>query len=123
MTKLSDKDILASLCSLPKNLPSDHLHLIAQGKIPEDLYVPSNLAVLLQGRSRFARKGITVELSSSRFDPGWCGTMVMEIANVGSTNFNLFPNLPICAITFEALSSPASIPYFAKQDAAFRGQQ
>lgn len=95
--------------------------LIAPTK--ERLYVPTNLVVMLQGRSRFARKGITVELSSSRFDPGWCGTLVMEIANMGPACFNLFPGLPLCAITFERLSSTVLVPYFAKKNASFRGQQ
>lgn len=89
----------------------------------ERVHVPTNLVMKLGGRSTYARKGITIELSSDRFDPGWCGVAVMEIANVGQAAFNLFPGLPLCCVTFEQLSSHVAVPYFAKKNAAFRGQQ
>lgn len=95
--------------------------LIAPTK--ERIHVPTNLVMRLGGRSTYARKGITIELSSDRFDPGWCGVAVMEIANVGQAAFNLFPGLPLCCVVFEQLSSHVAVPYFAKKNAAFRGQQ
>ena len=90
----------------------------------ECLYVPTDLVAWLEGRSRFARRGVTVHFSSNRFDPGWCGVMVMEIHNLSAAAVNLYPGLPIAAATFEQVGPlPVETPYFAKKTARFRGQR
>ena len=89
----------------------------------ERIYIPTDLVMYVEGRSRFARKGITAHISSPRFDPGWCGPAVLEIANEGLSGFNIYPGLEFATMTLDQLTSKVDVPYFAKRSAKFRGQQ
>ncbi|MFA5134130.1 MAG: dCTP deaminase [Patescibacteria group bacterium] len=84
--------------------------------------VPYNLEANLDGRSCFARKGITTHITSSRFDAGFCGFLTLEVKNGGSCNFNLIPGMRIASLSFNQLSSEVSIPYLKKKRAKFSGQ-
>lgn len=84
--------------------------------------IPYDLEANLDGRSCFARKGITTHITSSRFDAGFCGFLTLEVKNGGSCNFNLVPGMRIASLSFHELSSVVSIPYLKKKSAKFSGQ-
>ena len=84
--------------------------------------IPYNLEANLDGRSCFARKGITTHITSSRFDAGFCGFLTLEVKNGGSCNLNLVPEMRIASLSFHELSSEVSIPYLKKKGAKFSGQ-
>jgi len=52
-------------------------------KTLEFVYMPRHLAGLIEGRSGFARLGISIHLTAPKIDPGFEGTIALEIANHG----------------------------------------
>ena len=47
----------------------------------------------------------------------------MELGNMGRMPVALYPNMRICSMTFEELSSPALVPYSKKKSAKYAGQK
>jgi dCTP deaminase len=66
----------------------------------ERIKLPSNIMGLLSGRSRFARAGLMVHISSNIVHPGSNNHQVLEIANLGRHILHLYPGIRICQIVF-----------------------
>lgn len=88
----------------------------------ESFTLPDDLLARLEGRSSLGRLGIVVHSTASIFEPGFSGTVVMELGNQGRMPVALYPGMRVCALTFEKLSSPAQIPYSKKKTAKYMGQ-
>ncbi len=85
--------------------------------------VPYDLQMQIGGRSKIARSGVSVHVSSPVFHPGWCGHPTLEVKNDGLFAFNLYPGLQFAPVHFIQLSSPAERPYLKKPGAQFSGQR
>ena len=72
----------------------------------ETIRMPFHLCGWIQGRSRFARLGLLVHISSSLIQPGVENKQVLEIVNLSPTRLSLSAGLPVCQVVFERLSSP-----------------
>jgi len=88
----------------------------------ESFTLPSDLLARLEGRSSLGRLGIVVHSTASVFDPGWNGVAVLELGNLGRMPVALYPGMRICALTFEELKHPATIPYDRKKSAKYSHQ-
>lgn len=88
----------------------------------EHFTLPDNLVARLEGRSSLGRLGIVVHSTASVFEPGWRGKVVMELGNMGRMPVALYPGMRVCALTFEQLTTPASIPYNKKKSAKYVDQ-
>ena len=89
----------------------------------ESITIPPDLMGRLEGRSSLGRLGLVVHSTASIFDPGWDGKPVLELGNLGRMAIKLTVGMRICAMTFEELSSPSSIPYTSKKFAKYKFQQ
>ena len=89
----------------------------------EHVKIPADLMGRLEGRSSLGRLGLVVHSTASIFDPGWDGKPVLELGNLGRMAIKLTVGMRICAMTFEELSSPSSIPYTSKKFAKYKFQQ
>lgn len=89
----------------------------------EWLELADDVVAELHGRSSIARLGIIVHGTSSLFDPGWTGRVVLELHNVGPMPIKLHPGMRICALTFEQVSSPVEVPYRLKKHNKYAGQE
>ena len=89
----------------------------------ENLKLSDDLLGRLEGRSSLGRIGIIVHSTASRFDPGWDGTPVLELGNIGVLPVALYPRMKICAFTFEDLSSPSDDPYVKRKNAKYTDQK
>ena len=49
----------------------------------ERVALPNDLMGLVEGRSSWARVGLSVHLTAPKIDPGFNGTITLEIANMG----------------------------------------
>ena len=49
----------------------------------ESVTIPNDLVGLVEGRSSFARIGVTIHLTAPKIDPGFSGTITLEMANFG----------------------------------------
>lgn len=89
----------------------------------ESLKIADDLLGRLEGRSSLGRIGIIVHSTAARFDPGWDGTPVLELGNIGVLPVALYPGMKICSFTFEELSSPSDNPYNKRSNAKYANQK
>ena len=89
----------------------------------ENLKLSDDLLGRLEGRSSLGRIGIIVHSTAARFDPGWDGTPVLELGNIGVLPVALYPKMKICSFTFEQLSSPSENPYAKRKNAKYTNQK
>ncbi|MFT6154777.1 MAG: dCTP deaminase [Bermanella sp.] len=93
------------------------------GSTLESVEIPDDLVGWLDGRSSLARLGLMVHVTAGRIDPGWKGQVVLEFYNLGKMPLALKPEMIICALSFETLSSPAKRPYLSRENAKYKNQQ
>jgi dCTP deaminase len=93
------------------------------GSTLESVEIPDDLVGWLDGRSSLARLGLMVHVTAGRIDPGWKGQVVLEFYNLGKMPLALRPEMIICALSFETLSSPAQRPYRLRENAKYKNQQ
>ena len=96
---------------------------LALGATQESVTIGDDLVGWLDGRSSLARLGLMVHVTAHRVDPGWSGELVLEFFNAGKLPLALRPGMPIAAISFESLSSPALRPYNKRNSARYQNQQ
>lgn len=71
----------------------------------EKIKMPKHLCGFIEGRSRFARMGLMVHVSSGLIQPGVENKQVLEIVNLSPSEVTLTPGLRICQVVFEQLTS------------------
>ena len=74
---------------------------LVQGITRENLTLPDFLSGRIEGRSRFARLGLLIHLSSGFIQPGSTGKVVLEILNVSPLPLALHPGTAICQVILE----------------------
>ncbi len=91
----------------------------------ERVKLPNNLIALVEGRSTYARLGLSMHQTAPWIQPGWSGPIVLEIKNHGPMRVELTPLLDSpCQLTFFQLTSalPPELAYGAKPTDAFANQ-
>ena len=81
---------------------------VVLGITQEKVTLASNIAGWLEGRSRFARVGLMVHISSPFMQPGINNREVLEIANLSATPLTIFPGTKICQFVFEYCQGKAA---------------
>ena len=76
----------------------------------EYVRVSDDIVLRVEGKSTLARMGILVH-TAGYVDPGYEGTITLEISNQSNLPVALYPDMYICQIAVEYLSSPAEMPY------------
>ncbi len=92
------------------------------GVTQEQITVPDDLVVRVEGRSSLGRLGIIVHSTAGFVDPGFTGTITLEISNLNRLPVALYPGMRVCQIAFEQMSSPAEMPYHKKPGSKYQGQ-
>lgn len=77
----------------------------------ETIALPADLIGRIEGRSSWARMGLTVHITAGFLDPGFSGQVTLELANLGPYTLHLEAGLSVAQIAFEQLDSPAERPY------------
>jgi dCTP deaminase len=91
----------------------------------EKVSVPTNLIAMIEGRSSYARCGLTVHQTAPFLQPGFSGRITLEIRNGGSLNISLIPIVEMpCQIAFLRLTSrvPDEQAYGARPTDSFQNQ-
>ena len=81
------------------------------GRTHELVEIPDDIVSRIEGKSSLGRLGLVVHATAGFVDPGFKGTLTLEIANFNSVPIVLRPGLPICQLSFMALDRPAERPY------------
>ncbi len=92
------------------------------GATLETITLPDDLAGRLEGKSSLGRLGIVIHSTAGKVDPGFNGRLVLEITNIGTLPIMLYPNMRVCQLLFEQLSSPTSKKYTDRADAKYKVQ-
>ena len=61
--------------------------------------------------SSLGRLGLIVHATAGFCDPGWKGTLTLELNNLTRVPIKLYPGLPIAQLSFMTLDAPARRPY------------
>ncbi len=109
------------------NVPKGEAYLVQPGEFvlgvtAEIVTVPDDLVVRVEGRSSLGRLGIIVHSTAGFVDPGFSGTITLEISNLNRMPIALYPGMRICQIAFEMMSSTAETPYYRKPHSKYQGQ-
>lgn len=81
------------------------------GKTLEKITMPSMLMGKLEGRSRYARMGLSVHITSAVVQPGSDNHQVLEIVNFAPFPILLHAGMRVSQVIFHELKSPTSRPY------------
>ena len=81
---------------------------LVEGVTRENIALSPALSARIEGRSRFARLGLLVHLSSGFMQPGSTGKVVLEILNVSPFPLALHPGTVICQIIIEEAKDAAA---------------
>ena len=71
------------------------------GITKEKVTFPPDIAGRIEGRSRFARIGLAIHITSGFIHPGVSNFQVLEISNMSPNELVLMPGLKICQIVLE----------------------
>ena len=89
----------------------------------ERVGLPDDLVARLEGRSSLGRLGLMIHSTAGYVDPGWEGTLTLELSNVANLPIKLYDGMKIGQISFQRLSSPAEVAYGdARIGSRYRGQ-
>ena len=91
----------------------------------ESITVPTDLIALVEGRSTYARVGLSMHQTAPWIQPGWSGSIVLEIMNNGPLSVELAPIIDRpCQLTFFQLTSdlPGHLAYGGKAGDAYTDQ-
>jgi dCTP deaminase len=83
----------------------------ALGRTEEWVELPDDIVARIEGKSSLGRLGLIVHATAGFCDPGWKGTLTLELANLTRVPILLRPGLPIAQLSFMTLDRPAERPY------------
>ncbi|MBU0592018.1 dCTP deaminase [Candidatus Micrarchaeota archaeon] len=80
-------------------------------KTVEMVTLPADIMGKLEGRSRFARMGLVIHITSALVQPGSNNHQVLEIVNLAPFPVKLHAGMRISQMVLEKLESPTTKPY------------
>jgi len=92
----------------------------------EKITIPRNLIALVEGRSTYARVGLSMHQTAPWIQPGWSGPIVLEIMNNGPNTVELTPLIDRpCQLTFFQLTSELEeeVAYGARPGDVYKDQK
>jgi dCTP deaminase len=81
------------------------------GRTQEHVELPDDIVARIEGKSSLGRLGLIVHATAGFVDPGFKGTLTLEITNLTRVPIILWPGKPIAQLSFMALDQPAERPY------------
>jgi dCTP deaminase len=96
----------------------------ALGHTAEIIGCPDDIVGIVNGKSSLGRLGIQVHATAGFIDPGFRGTVVLELSNVANLPILLRPGMKIAQMVFQRLDRPAERPYgHPDLKSKYQGQQ
>jgi dCTP deaminase len=88
----------------------------------EAVSIPAHLLGQVDGRSSYARLGVSVHATAGFIDPGFQGQITLELFNAGAFSVALYTGLRVCQISFTRLGKPCRRPYGPGRNSKYHGQ-
>jgi dCTP deaminase len=93
------------------------------GRTEEWVELPDDVVARIEGKSSLGRLGLIVHATAGFIDPGWKGTLTLELNNLTRVPIKLYPGLLIAQLSFMALDQTAERPYgSAELGSHYQGQ-
>ena len=93
------------------------------GRTLESVAIPEDVVARIEGKSSIGRLGLIVHATAGFVDPGFKGTLTLEITNLTRVPIKLYPGLLIAQLSFMSLDAPAERPYgSAELGSHYQGQ-
>ena len=93
------------------------------GRTLEYVELPDDIVARIEGKSSLGRLGLIVHATAGFCDPGWRGTLTLELNNLTRVPIKLYPGLAIAQLSFMTLDAPALRPYgHAELGSHYQGQ-
>ena len=92
----------------------------------ERVTVPRDLIARVEGRSTYARVGLSMHQTAPWIQPGWTGNIVLEIMNNGPITIELTPLVDRpCQLSFFQLTSalPEELAYGSRETDIYKDQR
>jgi len=81
------------------------------GATVERLALPNDIVARLEGKSSLGRLGLLIHSTAGYIDPGWEGTITLELSNVANLPIVLTPGMAIGQVSFMLMTTPVDRPY------------
>jgi dCTP deaminase len=81
------------------------------GRTLEWVELPDDIVARIEGKSSLGRLGLIVHATAGFCDPGWHGTLTLELNNLTRVPIKLYPGGLIAQLSFMTLDRPAERPY------------
>lgn len=89
----------------------------------EEIWLPDNIVGRIEGKSSLGRVGLMVHVTAGFVDPGFHGTVTLEMVNVSPVSIEMRMGTPICQISFDKVRKVKS-PYGSKaRTSSYQGQK
>jgi dCTP deaminase len=94
------------------------------GRTQERVELPNDVVARIEGKSSLGRLGLIVHATAGFCDPGWKGTLTLELNNLTRVPIKLYSGLAIAQLSFMTLDAPALRPYGHEQlGSHYQGQE
>jgi dCTP deaminase len=87
----------------------------ALGRTLETVAIPDDVVARIEGKSSLGRLGLIVHATAGFVDPGFRGSLTLEITNLTRVPIKLYAGLAIAQLSFMALDAPAERPYGSEE--------
>jgi dCTP deaminase len=77
----------------------------------ETVTLPDDIVARVEGKSSNGRLGLLVHATAGYVDPGFSGTLTLELSNVANLPIRLYRGMKIGQIAFEEMSTAVDRPY------------
>ena len=81
------------------------------GQTIEWVELPDDIVARLEGKSSLGRLGLLIHSTAGYVDPGWKGTLTLELSNVAGLPIALYSGMKIGQISFLQMTTAADVPY------------
>jgi dCTP deaminase len=81
------------------------------GATVERVGLPEDIVARLEGKSSLGRLGLLIHSTAGYVDPGWDGTLTLELSNVANLPIVLTPGMAIGQISFMQMTTAVERPY------------
>ena len=81
------------------------------GRTLEWVELPDDIVARIEGKSSLGRLGLIVHATAGFCDPGWHGTLTLELNNLTRVPIKLYPGGLIAQLSFMTLDRAAERPY------------
>lgn len=99
-----------------ETIPEDRAFILHPGEFVlgntlERIELGHRIVARLEGKSSLGRIGLLIHSTAGFVDPGWKGTLTLELSNVSRLPLTLYRGMPIGQISFQYLTTDAERPY------------